>query len=229
MSKIYDTQFIWGDLHLGDRGMWKRTYSKHFNTEEEYFGTLIKNHNIYASRDDTVSLFLGDIGQSPKFEIFKQMRGYKILMLGNHDNYPIEVYQRYFDEVIKFPIFIRNRIAISHIPIPTEPGVINVHGHIHELDLKSDRHINICPEKTDWKPVRLKDILNRLSHLKKPSYRFLKEWYKNIQVSPHRDDLIIRDDGTIDVEQSVIKIEEIKTKTKTKGGVGNALEHTRAT
>lgn len=39
--------------------------------------------------------------------------------------------------------------------------VMNVHGHIHQNNSPSHRHINISVEKTDYKPVNIDELRSR--------------------------------------------------------------------
>lgn len=197
--------FLIGDLHFGDNGMFRRVYSKVFATKEEYMETLVKNYNNIVGNHHKV-LFLGDLGQGEELRKYiPQMNGYKILILGNHDNYAKKFYNDLFDEVYDYPLFLMNRVVASHEPIPTEPGVLNIHGHTHAVKLKSDRHVNLCVEHTDYKPVRLKYVQGWLSQIDKPKRKFLEEWYKDIQIwtGDDRDELVLREDKTIDVETTI--------------------------
>lgn len=197
--------YLIGDLHFGEQGMFNRTYSKTFDSKEEYIESLVKNYNSIVTKNHTV-LFLGDLGRGEQLrEYIPKMNGRKILILGNHDNYAKRFYNDLFDEVYDHPLFLTNRIVVSHEPIPVEPGVLNIHGHTHMVRLKSEQHINICVEHTDYKPVRLKHYIGRLGDLEKPNRKFLQEWYKDIQIwtGEDREDLVLKEGRLIDVEETI--------------------------
>lgn len=201
--------YLIGDLHFGSDGMFNRAYSKTFKTKEEYMETVVKNYNLIVNNNHKV-LFLGDLGREKELRKYiSQMNGYKILILGNHDKYSKRFYNKLFDEVYNYPLFMMNRIVVSHEPIPVEPGVLNIHGHTHAVKLKSKQHLNICIEHTDYKPVRLKRCIGMLSYLEKPNRKFLQEWYKDIQIwtGEERDDLVLEEDGVIDIEKSIARRE----------------------
>lgn len=202
MTKLKDLAFIWGDLHLGSESMFNRYYSKDFKTMEDYHKYLIKVNNTHVHDDNVVVLFLGDIGYLEHFKVIEQMKGYKILIKGNHDTYKDEIYNKYFKEVYDYPLFYHKRIVFSHIPIPVEEGVINVHGHTHAINLAKPNYFNICPEQIGYKPVTVRWVTKKLSLFKKPSYKFLKEWYKDIQVTTERHDLVLNNDKTINVKET---------------------------
>lgn len=200
-----NVDFIIGDLHFGNDGMFNRAYSKTFSTKEEYMESVVKNYNQVISNNHRV-VFLGDLGNGEELKKYiPKMKGYKILILGNHDKYAKRFYNDLFDEVYSTPIFILPRIVLSHEPIPVEPGVLNLHGHTHAVKLKSDQHINLCIEHTDYKPVRFKQFTGILSNMEKPNRKFLKEWYKDIQIwtGDDREDLVLHEDGLIDVEETI--------------------------
>ncbi len=129
--------------------------------------TLIENYNSVVKKQDTC-YWLGDVmyGATKErvAEILKQMHGRKILILGNHDrNHSATWWQSCgFDRVYNHPIYdAENYIMLSHEPLP-EFGelfpVANIHGHIHIQDYDFENHnqcINVCVEKTDYKPVLL--------------------------------------------------------------------------
>lgn len=197
--------YIIGDLHFDNWGMFNRTYSKNFKTKEEYMETVVKNYNSKVHEKHTV-VFLGDLGVGEALKKYiPQMKGKKILILGNHDKYAKKFYNELFDEVYDHPLFVNSRIVLSHHPIPVEPGVLNLHGHTHYVKLQSEQHINLCVEHTNYEPVRLKSYIGYLSNLEKPDRKFLKEWYKDIQlwVGETRDDLVIEESGLIDVKKSL--------------------------
>lgn len=199
-----------GDLHLGSESMFERIYSKDFKTIEDYHEALVRNVNKKVHKKD-VLLFLGDLGYREHFEIIERMNGYKILIMGNHDTYSTDTYYKYFDEVYNHPLFITPRMVFSHIPIPVEEGVLNIHGHTHKIDLRSKNHFNLCPENLGYIPYTIKQFTRLLNDLKKPSYKFLEEWYKDIQVTKDkREDLVLDETGLILVKESKKLREKLK-------------------
>lgn len=97
---IYDTfqrwanQTVWvySDPHFGDKDL-EGGIENRPSTEEQ-----IKMINSCVGRKDTI-IFLGDIGD---IEAIKRIRGYKVLIMGNHDsgktNYERDVYTEWFDK-----------------------------------------------------------------------------------------------------------------------------------
>lgn len=104
-------------------------------------------------KNDTLIL-LGDIGNP---EYLKQLKCYKVLIAGNHDK-GLSNYKPYFDELYSGPLFISDRILLSHEPIPYLPYVINIHGHDHNGS-ESDNHVNVAANVVGYTPINLGHLI----------------------------------------------------------------------
>ena len=137
----------------------------HFNDEELYVGTkrieradtdeYVKLINSKIGRKDTL-IHLGDVGD---LEAMKQVRGYKVLIMGNHDTGATK-YKEVFDEVYTGPIQIGEKLILSHEPL--ECGwAFNIHGHVHSFTHRDDaRHMCICPEVTrQFEPINFNQLM----------------------------------------------------------------------
>ena len=137
----------------------------HFNDEELYVGTkkveradadeYVRLINSKVGRKDTL-IHLGDVGD---LEVMKKIRGYKVLIMGNHDSGATK-YKEVFDEVYTGPIQIGEKLILSHEPL--ECGwAFNIHGHVHSFTHKDDaRHMCICPEVTrQFEPVNFNQLM----------------------------------------------------------------------
>ena len=57
-------------------------------------------------------------------------------------------------------------LALNHLPLRrVPPTAINVHGHIHAGKAPSRRHFNVSVERTDYAPVGLTWVLERVRRL----------------------------------------------------------------
>lgn len=137
----------------------------HFNDEELYIGTkrierkdtdeYIKLINSKVGKK-SILIHLGDVGD---LEAMKKVRGYKVLIMGNHDTGATK-YKEVFDEVYTGPVQIGEKLILSHEPI--ECGwAFNIHGHIHSFTHRDDaRHMCICPEVTrQFEPVNFNQLM----------------------------------------------------------------------
>lgn len=206
ITRLNEARWLYTDPHFGHDRL--RVLARpQFNTIQEMHEAQILAYNSTVGKEDVV-VWLGDLGfKNEIMEILPKLKGYKILILGNHDNYAKSFYAEYFDEVYDHSLWLHSRVMLSHVPEMVSPGVLNVHGHTHNIVLKSEQHYNICGEIVGWKPVSVKKIMLLLGRLPKGNIHFLQEWYAEIQVPngtyDSNDDLILRDDGTIDAEKTL--------------------------
>lgn len=142
--------WLYSDNHFCDEEM--KYIRKNYIGDEEQ----IKNINSKVGKNDTI-IFLGDIGN---IECIKKIRGYKILIMGNHDKGATN-YTNVFNEVYEGPVFINDKIVLSHEPINL-PYAFNIHGHTHSLPYKYDEnHLNVCAEAIDYMPISLISLLKQ--------------------------------------------------------------------
>lgn len=196
----------------GSQSVW--LYSDpHFGETEEESGLThkltdaeqVRRINSKVGRKDTI-VFLGDIGD---YTWLKQIRGYKVLITGNHDvgvsNYQRHIVHRAFnsdeyhradvyaemkhdypdylvniekscdfhapftkwvatmdnqlcDEVYSGPLTVGPKLILSHEPIEID-GMFNIHGHIHNLTVPTDRDLNVCSMNVNYTPVNLNQLM----------------------------------------------------------------------
>ena len=151
MSKI----FAFGDLHLGHE---KVTIARGFNSVDEHDNLIIKNYRELVTKHDKV-YFLGDVCfKREKLILLEKLPGYKELVMGNHDKFPIQDYLKIFHRISGS--VQRGGIIFTHIPIhPSELTCNggryerNIHGHKHDSPSLGDEYICLSLEKTNMKPV----------------------------------------------------------------------------
>lgn len=86
----------------------------------------IDNIKKYVHKNDTL-IHLGDVGNP---EWLNQIKAYKVLIMGNHDQSATK-FKPYFDEIYTGPLFIAEKILLSHEPIINGSIWFNIHGHDH--------------------------------------------------------------------------------------------------
>lgn len=175
MTAFINTWFM-GDLHLGHSNIIafvndKGDRIRPFNDIDEHDEILIKNFNDLVMPTDRV-YFLGDlvIGRKhlPKLSRFN---GRKKLVKGNHDIFKLEDYLPYFEDIISYRIYPQHGFIFSHIPVHESQlerrFKINFHGHLHDNTVTQHgskvpdaRYVNLCPEKTGFKPVSLEQCID---------------------------------------------------------------------
>jgi calcineurin-like phosphoesterase family protein len=156
MTKVY----VCSDFHFGHENI--REYcNRPFANVEEMDNYMIKTYNTTVQNDSKV-YFLGDVGFGSKdrlIEIVSQLKGKKVLIMGNHDRRKTTTWWQDvgFDEVIKTPICVYENIWLSHEPMKMDlnSSYINVHGHVHNNSLDSKLHFNVSVEAINYQPIEI--------------------------------------------------------------------------
>ena len=147
----------------------------HFkDLDRDYMGYHISNEDQWYILNDTCHKFdtlvhLGDVGD---LSYIKRLRCHKVLIMGNHDQ-SIEKMEEVFDEVYSGPLWVSQKLVLSHEPIITEdshfgiPVAFNIHGHDHSsLFWEKNYHLNICPNIYGYVPLNLNQFI-KAGYLKK--------------------------------------------------------------
>lgn len=163
MQKIY----LIADLHLGHANIIKYE-NRPFSSVQHMDESLIKNWNSVVSNKDKI-IVNGDFsfyGKEHTQQILSQLNGFKILVMGNHDEARSAKWwlEAGFDEVYKYPIILEEFIIISHIPpqyIPPSTPYFYIYGHVHSSEMyKTITTSTACTsvERWDYTPVDLEQI-----------------------------------------------------------------------
>ena len=143
--------YILSDPHFADDDC-KLMDSGWITPEEQ-----ITRINAMVMKNDTF-VCLGDVG-SPEY--VKQIKARKkILLLGNHDKK--KDYKGLFDEIYDGPLFIAEKILLSHEPVYGLPWCLNIHGHDHsnmEAYREGCKHLNLAANVCDYTPVSLGKLI----------------------------------------------------------------------
>ena len=141
------TVYFYSDPHFNDANV--KAMRKNYIGDEEQ----VKRIRSKVGKNDTL-IILGDVGDK---EFLKKIRGYKVLILGNHDA-GASTYKDYVDEVYEGVLMISDKIILSHEPIDF-PYALNIHGHCHAVPYSDSMHLNMCAEATNYYPVSIKEII----------------------------------------------------------------------
>ena len=142
----FQTAHIISDLHFNEDDQTK-AFPERPSDEE-----LVKMINSKVGRKD-ILLILGDCGD---LEYVKQLRGYKVLIMGNHDTGSTK-YKEVFDEVYEGALIIGEKLILSHEPV-TIPWAYNIHGHDHAGNIRKG-HTNVCADVIGYKPINFNQWL----------------------------------------------------------------------
>lgn len=152
--------FVIGCLHLGHENM---AIHRGFSGSVDHDEYLVKQWNNVICKRHKVFV-LGDVSMEKEqsYETLKRLNGYKHVILGNHD-LPQDVPKllTYVDKV-SGPFKYRKEYWLTHIPVhPIEFEYrvrMNIHAHIHEVDLKDPRYFNVDAHRLSYKPINFDEI-----------------------------------------------------------------------
>lgn len=151
------------DTHFGHKKVieFEREH-RPFATIEDHDKELVARWNATVRTKDTV-WHLGDVffGGRDAHGILQSLNGTKRLVLGNHDAYPIAVYQQYFAKV--FGAAELRGCILTHVPVhPYQLDKryrLNIHGHLHSKKLDDPRYRCVSVEQTNLAPMALDEVL----------------------------------------------------------------------
>lgn len=113
--------------------------------------------NQTVMKNDTF-VCLGDVGDPLYVKQINTRK--KILLLGNHDKK--KDYLDLFDEIYDGPLFIAEKIVLSHEPVYGLPWCLNIHGHDHNnVEAYKDgcKHLNLAANVCGYTPVNLGKLI----------------------------------------------------------------------
>ena len=168
---IADTHFFHDKiLSFGGRNF--DSIGQHNQIIRDNWNSKVKpNDKIYHVGD--VILGAGHISKNHEvLDLLASLNGKKILISGNHDNFPkIKIYQNYFDKIIGCMEY-KQKFICTHIPVhPQELEYrfkFNIHGHLHSNNIKlpngeiDKKYINVSCEQINYTPISFEEIRNNL-------------------------------------------------------------------
>lgn len=174
------TRFVIGDTHFGHANILQYEAAlRPFATIEEHDEALIERWNSVVRPNDTV-WHLGDVlfGKA-QFPLLLRLNGHKRLVLGNHDNYGVELYAEHFERICGAAKI--DGVLLSHVPI--HPSQFyrfrgNMHGHMHSKSLEDQRYVNVSAEQIGLKPVEWSVATASLESKWPTLERSSKNWWR---------------------------------------------------
>ena len=162
--------FLIADTHFGDENI--RLYEERpFPDTDTMDRELIRRWNSVVDDHDLV-YHLGDFcsgGQERCRELLSQLKGQKILVMGNHDQYltPQQWRDLGFEECYDLPVILKNFFILSHEPLYVCRSMpyANLFGHVHSNPTYrsvSSRSACVSVERIGYAPVLLTDLRNMM-------------------------------------------------------------------
>lgn len=148
--------FVISDTHFGHKRIIEfEAAARPFASIEEHDRELVARWNATVKPKDTV-WHLGDVffGKDGHL-VLAALHGLKKLVLGNHDHYPLTVYQQYFSKIFGAAEFAG--CILTHVPVHRgqleRRYKLNVHGHMHSKSLEDPKYVCVSAERTGLAPI----------------------------------------------------------------------------
>lgn len=207
-------RYFISDLHFGHywngRGIinFERTQFKTIEEHDGYIETVISKLCRKLKPGDEV-WNLGDFGnlESEYLETvnwIKDTGAKAYFVYGNHDaQVDLPYFEKYFDQVFLYPVYLSQKLVVSHFPVAVWPDSINVHGHLHSAKLQDLNHVCASIHVIKYQPITDKNLDTVFSRLPIFTRRFLYEpWAKDHQFIQPKEDVVMDPNGVIDLSAS---------------------------
>ena len=207
-------RYFISDLHFGHywngRGIinFERTQFKTIEEHDGYIEAVISKLCRKLKSGDEV-WNLGDFGnlESEYLETvnwIKDTGAKAYFVYGNHDaQADLSYFKKYFDQVFLYPVYLSQKLVVSHYPVAVWPDSVNIHGHLHSARLQDINHVCASIHVANYQPITDKHLDSVFARLPKFNRHFLYEpWANDHQFIQPKGDVIMDYDGNIDLSAS---------------------------
>ncbi len=161
---VADPHFFMGEEYLS-------VFGRPFESVSHMHEAMRAEWNACVGEDDLVFV-LGDVfmtRDASRFSMLREFHGRKVLVMGNHDENPIEDYLSVFDFVSPSPIYL-DFMLLSHEPLFNNGKVpfFNIYGHVHnDVNFRDCTESSFCVsvERISYRPVSFTGIVERVRAL----------------------------------------------------------------
>jgi calcineurin-like phosphoesterase family protein len=136
-----------------------------FSNIHEMNEKIVDNWNAVVRPDDHV-YHLGDVTfryDGAFRALWLRLKGKKRLVVGNHDKLTNPGLMAGFEKIMLWRHFADQRFLCTHLPIREDQfrhnAVLNLHGHIHERIMDSQKFLSACVEQTGYRPISMDEIV----------------------------------------------------------------------
>jgi len=149
-------RYFCSDIHFGDKRLNLFQRDIQFKTRDEFDINMIRNWNNVVSDEDIVYVIGDVVHDIEKVDILSQLKGYKILIIGNYDEKHTDILKNYFDEIYENLIINIEGIGnvyMNHYPEKAHPDFFNIVGHVHALWKVQRNMINVSVDAWNFQLV----------------------------------------------------------------------------
>lgn len=212
-------RYFISDLHFSHSSIieWERNQ---FNNVTDHDIFILNKLKIWASKykEEDEFYICGDWGNISFLPVIKDFKCKTIFVAGNHDKLEDKwLFEQVFDEVYWHPIYLSERIIVSHYPQAVWPYQINICGHLHGMKINDQHYITCSINDINYIPVNDRHIESAfgLVHTKMNNKFLWEPWADNIKVTNKlkEKELVCGPDGIIDVSASRLLQKQIHDKS----------------
>lgn len=171
--------YLISDSHFGHANICKflredGTKLRPWDDPDEMDVVMVERWNSVVKPGDVV-YHLGDVAMNRRhIKTMGLLNGSKRLILGNHDIFDHSDYTPYFKRL--HGSYKLDDLLLTHIPVHRDSvarwSSCCVHGHLHDKEVMKvidgtsvpdPLYINVCVEHTDYRPIALYEVKERIS------------------------------------------------------------------
>ena len=192
---------IVSDLHMHHKNIieFERTQFKNIDEHDNF---IIQKHiewrekikKLQSKGKKVVFINLGDFFDLNFLDMYKDWPCELLYIYGNHDAHEnLHLYQEVFNYVFEYPIFISDRIILSHIPQNAFDSQIVIHGHLHGNIIDKPNYICCSINHINYKPITSDKINSVFGKIPKYTQKHLEAPYTTWEKVIYRpqNDLIL--------------------------------------
>ena len=208
MAKKPNTYFI-SDTHFGHKNILSFERGNKFNTVQEHDDFIVNLFQQWADSwmPDSTFYCLGDFGDIDKIFVFDAFIKNDIevhFMRGNHDNGEFcDAIAEHGVIVHHYPIYLSQKLVVSHFPVAVWDDTINVCGHLHGATLQPKNYLNANIHVHNYTPVSMNEVNSTFGKITTYSRKFLEEpWADMYKFTQKHKECISDHEGNIDLSAS---------------------------
>jgi len=160
-------RWVFADTHLCHRNIFQHRPDREgnfFKSGSEHDEYVCDMWNDHIGGGDIVYL-LGDVAFNVRgLALIKNLPGRKVVIVGNHDLAFSTIAQHASSVHAMKEIDLGFRAIMTHIPLhdsAMDRWRLNIHGHMHDVVIESEKHLCVSLEQTGFRPVNMDEIRSR--------------------------------------------------------------------
>lgn len=198
-------KYFVGDPHFSHKNItiFSRDRFKNVQEHDDYLEFLFNKWSLKLNKESDAELWvLGDWFNTDYLWVMQYFDCDTYFVYGNHDKAEDQKkFEKYFTKVYRYPLYISDKICVSHVPQAVFDDQINVYAHLHGNIIDKPNYISSCLEVNNYELLTEKKVLSLFSKMPKYNRRHLHAPYtedEKVLIRP-QNDLVLKPNGHIDL------------------------------